>query len=267
MSYLEVQDGAELYFEYRASDSGDGPTVVFLNGMTQSTVHWKQHVEALAGRYGVLTYDARGQGRSRLGDAQLSMDRHASDLAAVFEQVGVEKAHLIGFSYGARLALGFARSRPSRVGRLVLCGQAVEPNALARVIVRSWKEVLETGGIEALAWTSLTHILGKDFLEGHEAILDGIVKATVERNDTESVKTLLEALDTYPDPGELARDVSVPAKVIYGSEDLLVHERGATRLAEILEGEVAEISGVGHTVPIEAPEKFRRQVVSFLESD
>ena len=262
MPHTTTRDSCRIFYEAsRLSD--DRPTVVLLNGMTQSTAHWNKHVDALEA-FGVVTYDARGQGQSDLGDSEITLDRHADDLAMVLDELSVETAHLVGFSHGARVALGFARHHGGRLDRLVLCSATSSPNALARTIVRGWRGVLEHGDLSGLAWASLPMILGNDFLESHENILEGIVRATVQRNSEEGVRALLEAMEHYPTVTELAADVDTPTLVMSATEDPLVTREGARELADLTGGDHVEIDGVGHTVPIEAPEEFRAHVKRFI---
>ena len=53
-------------------------------------------------------YDARAQGRSDLGERELSLERHAEDFAALLKHLEVEKVHLVGLSHGAKVALAYA---------------------------------------------------------------------------------------------------------------------------------------------------------------
>lgn len=266
MPHLKTEDGISLHYQTHGFEQ-EGPVVVFLNGMTQSTAHWNSQAKAFAELgFRVLTYDARGQGKSELGEAALSLKLHAQDLAHILDELGVAKAHMVGFSHGARVALGVANWQAERVDHLVLCSATARPTALARTIVRAWHGVLKAGGLEAMSWSSLPTILGNDFLAANEKILGGIVRASVQRNDPEGVAALLSAMMDYPDLAELAEGVSQTTLVISADQDLLVTLEGARELARLAGGSHREIKGVGHTIPIEAPEAFRQVVSEFLAS-
>ena len=75
-------------------------TIVFGNGMTQSTAHWRSHVRALSQRYGVITYDARGQGKTPAGSDPLTLPLHADDVAAMLDDAGIERAVFVGSATG-----------------------------------------------------------------------------------------------------------------------------------------------------------------------
>lgn len=263
MTICRTQDDVELYYEFDPTDAG--PPLVFLNGMTQSTAHWKRLAGSMSGEFDVLRYDARGQGDSQVGETDLTLVRHADDLCSVLDHARVARAHLVGFSHGARVALAFAARHPDRVDRLVLCSATAEPTALARTIVRSWKGILDAGGgVEALAWASLPMILGERFLQTNEKILSGIVRATVKRNHIDGVRALIDGLLRYRDLTEFAEQVRAPTLVVSADEDPLVTADGALALARLTGGRWRQVEGVGHTIPIEAPNQFRDILLDFL---
>jgi 3-oxoadipate enol-lactonase len=260
-----TDDGISLHYEY-ADGPEEATPVVFLNGMTQSTQHWNSQVGRFEDQRPVLTYDARGQGQSELGEGTPTLDRHVADLAAILQEADLPEVHLAGFSHGSRIALAFAAEHPDRVARLVCCSATAEPTGLARTIVTSWQKTLDAGGLEAMTWSALPAILGSDYLEEHEAILEGIVRASLRRNSEEGVRALLEGMADYPPLEELAGRIDAPTLVLSADEDLLVEAEGARRLAEIAGGRHREIKGCGHTIPIEKPAKFHRRVAEFLSN-
>lgn len=267
MPHLITTDGCNIFYETHGFEHDDHtkPVVVFLNGMTQSTLHWSSHARALRDQYRVLTYDARGQGQSDVGTLELTIEQHTADLTAILDHLQIDRANLVGFSHGARVALGFANHAAHRLDRLILCSATAEPTALARTIIRSWYEVLRLGGLEAMAWSSLPTILGSQYLAQNERLLSSIIKASITRNSQQGVLTLLDAMMKYPDLSELAKNVRNPTLVISASEDLLVTTHGAQQLAKLCHGEHIEFEGLGHTIPIEDPTNFRATILDFLQ--
>ncbi len=263
MPHVTTDDGTELHYAFESPESGQ-PTLVFLNGMTQSTEHWKTQVAHFRDEAGVLTYDARGQGQSELGGRDLSMPIHVSDLETLLDHLDQEHVHLLGFSHGSRIALGFTARHPSRVAKLLLCSLTAEPDARARTIIRSWREVLEAGGLEAMTWAALSDILGPEYLESHESIIDGIVEASLRRNSVEGARALMKGLETYPPNRDVAADIEVPTLVVSGEHDPLVDAEGAQQLAELTGGRHRHVEGAGHTIPIEKPNVFRDAVAEFI---
>jgi 3-oxoadipate enol-lactonase len=264
VAYITTSDGVDIFYQIQGDDSSEH-TLVFLNGMTQSTVHWKSHVRALSDDYQVVTYDARGQGKSDHDSEDFTLRRHTRDLKDILDANDMDTVTLVGFSHGGRIAAGFIDIFEERVHGLVLCGASYRDSVRSRLIVRSWRETLKRGDMTALAWTSLPVIIGEDYLHSNEQMLEGIIRATVERNSQEGVWKLLDALPDYPDMSGLVDGVSVEALVMAGENDMLVEWKDVQNLGKALDAKIVKVPGVGHTVPIEAPETFRRHLRGFLE--
>jgi 3-oxoadipate enol-lactonase len=106
--FAEV-NGTRLYYEAR----GRGPVLLFLHGFTLDLRMWKPQVEALADRFRVVTYDARGFGRSAAPGA--APYRHCDDAAALCAHLGLERVVAIGHSVGGHQTLELAIERPDLV--------------------------------------------------------------------------------------------------------------------------------------------------------
>lgn len=263
MPTLTTEDGHSLYYETHGFDAG-GPALLFLNGMTQTTRHWHTHCRDLRDERPVVAYDARGQGQSDDPVEPPTLDVHVRDLTQLIDKLDIEQVDLAGFSHGARIALGYAAERPDALRKLILCSATAESTALARTIVRSWRGVLDTGGLEALSWAALPAIVGNHFLDGHEKLVDNMVRASTERNSERGVRLLLEGMEGFPELADLAQKVAVDTLVISASDDPLVTTEGAEKLAELCGGIYGHVDDCGHTIPIERPDRFQNLLVGFL---
>ena len=263
MPYFTTKDKCHIYYETPDFDTAK-PVIVFLNGTMQNTLHWKTQAFSFKDRFRVMMYDARAQGKSDLGELGLSLERHISDLTALLEHVGVERAHLVGLSHGARVALAYAVRSPERVDRVVLCSVNAVSTRRARLTISSWLKILETSGLETLAWAILPVVFGESYLRHKQRILDGIVNAMVSRNNKQALMAHLEALMAYPPLSQMAKDFRIPCLVLSGSDDPLVSEEGAGKLAALLGGRHKHLTGIGHSIPFESPELFNKTVMEFL---
>lgn len=111
---------------------GEGPAIVLLHGLTATRRYVVMGSRALErSGYRVISYDARGHGRS--GPAadrdSYTYELLVSDLLAVLEAAGVERATLAGASMGAHTAVHFALLYPERVTGLALITPAYDPDA------------------------------------------------------------------------------------------------------------------------------------------
>ena len=267
MPFFETAAGHRLYYDIQGPDTAR-PVVVFLNGTTQSTLYWRTSGIALREHFTVLSYDARGQGLSRLGPGTLSLEGHAADLDALLDHLDFGRVHLVGLSHGAGVALTLACQYSQRVGRLVLCSAAARHSPRARAIVRSWLQILHLGGLEAMAWAALPVVFGQRFLEANHAILNKIVKAVAHRNRPQALAAHLAAILNYPSLAVSAPAIECPCLVLSSErQDPLVDSQGARELAELCRARHLETADAGHSIPVEIPDWFNRTICDFLTAD
>jgi pimeloyl-ACP methyl ester carboxylesterase len=107
-------NGTRLYYE----QTGSGPDVVLIHGLSLDRRMWAPQMPALSG-FRVTAYDVRGFGKSA---RVVAGHDPTDDLLALLDHLAIDRAYLVGMSMGGRIALDFALSHPRRVARLVLIG-------------------------------------------------------------------------------------------------------------------------------------------------
>jgi pimeloyl-ACP methyl ester carboxylesterase len=106
------------------TDAGGGqPAVLFLNGAFGTQRDWARTISGLGDRYRIVTFDARGRGRSPRAP-RYSFAADLEDLSAVIEATHLDQPILVGWSHGAALAVRYAAAHPGRVKGLVLADGA-----------------------------------------------------------------------------------------------------------------------------------------------
>jgi len=108
------------------------PLIAFLHGATMDHRMFNAQVEALAPHTRVLTWDARGHGKSQPLGAGFSLARCAEDLLAILDAEGVEQAILCGQSLGGYIAQHLYRLAPERVRALIIIGATPIAKAYSR---------------------------------------------------------------------------------------------------------------------------------------
>lgn len=102
-------DGVDIHYEVM----GEGPPVVLVHGITDSSAEWAPIDERLAADHTVVTLDLRGHGRS--GDADdYSPLAMTLDVAAVVAATGLERPLLVGHSLGGAVVTAYAAGAPAR---------------------------------------------------------------------------------------------------------------------------------------------------------
>lgn len=115
--FVEIA-GAKIYYGIH----GKGDPVILLHGGLGNSDHFAFQLPALVDKFQVIVIDSRGQGRSTLAKAKLSYHAMAEDVIAVMDNLGVERAHLAGWSDGGAIALDLAIHHPERVNRVFVIG-------------------------------------------------------------------------------------------------------------------------------------------------
>ena len=100
--------------------TGDGPPVVFVQGVGVHGDGWRPQTEALSGRHRCLSFDNRGMGRSVPAAARVSVEQMAEDALALMDACGWTSAHIVGHSLGGLAAQHLALVARERVRSLAL---------------------------------------------------------------------------------------------------------------------------------------------------
>ena len=267
--------GGRVRVDRRAAqrDEGRAP-IVLVGGMTQTLASWGAQIRPLSERREVIAYEARGQGMTELPLDDCTLPRHVDDFAALHEALALGgPVDLCGFSFGGRVALAIAAERPELVHRLVLSGVALDRGLVGRLIVRGWLAALATGDLEALARVSLPDILGPAYLQANEALVEPMVRASIERNRYDGVLALMRATIDLPEGSPWAaaplaarvRAHGIASLCLGGALDRLAPPDEVAALADALGGEHGRIEDAGHTIAIETPLSWREHALAFLD--
>ncbi|WP_089312837.1 alpha/beta fold hydrolase [Actinomadura mexicana] len=142
---------------HRYGDPAGAP-VVMLHGVTGHGARWRRTAERYLAGHSVLAPDLRGHGRST-HEPPWTVERHVADVLAMMDAEGVERADLVGHSYGGMIALHLARTAPRRVRRLLLLDPAIglEPataagEARGHLVPASFGDVAEARADRAAHW-------------------------------------------------------------------------------------------------------------------
>ena len=119
-AYVDV-DGVQTYYEV----TGDGDPVILLHGGMCAAETWDAQVTALAARYRVHVPERFGHGRTPDIEGPITYENMARHTIGFMEALGLQSAHLVGWSDGALVGLLVTLRRPGLVGKLVLIDQFV----------------------------------------------------------------------------------------------------------------------------------------------
>ncbi len=99
---------------------GKGKTVICIHGITANCRSWDVVASALSSAHRIVAMDLRGRGGSDKPPSGYSLEHHMKDIIGVMDDLGLEKAVIMGHSLGAFISLAFGARHPERVDRIVL---------------------------------------------------------------------------------------------------------------------------------------------------
>jgi pimeloyl-ACP methyl ester carboxylesterase len=244
-------NGVDLWVHQR----GSGPDVLLLAGLGDPHDVWEAQLDALGDRYRLTAPDNRGVGRTPMPAGGVSIRAMARDAAAALRELGVERAHVAGFSMGGLIAQELALAHPDAVASLALLSSYGRADALLRRTIRSW------------IWQARVADDPREFLfafsawlftrRGHEnGFVEGWVQAGLDDPHAMSTEDFCRAAEACVEHDALDRlgAIAAPTLVIAGDEDLVTPPRHARALAERIPGaRLAVLEGYAHQSFMEVP--------------
>ncbi|MGN1013730.1 MAG: alpha/beta fold hydrolase [Butyricicoccus sp.] len=103
-------------------EKGAGEPLLLLHGNGENSEYFVHQLDELSAHYRVIALDTRGHGKTPRGSVPFTIRQFAEDLASFMDAIRLEKAHILGFSDGANIAMCFAIRYPHRVNKLILNG-------------------------------------------------------------------------------------------------------------------------------------------------
>lgn len=274
---LSGHDGNLLHA--RAWGPADAPKLLLVHGWMCSIDFWRYQIDELSGDFRVIAYDQRGHGRSpEAGDC--SFDAFADDLGAVLGAIAPDGQRVLvaAHSMGAMTLAAWAGRNPAEVeARLAGCLLANTGlgDLITEAVVLRTPERL-TGLRDPLGRLLLTATVPLpasaspvgDAAVRYVAMSPGASPARVAMvrrmvlSANPSVRAAVGGAMAELDLWHAIESLAVPATVVAGEADKLTPLVHARRLAETLPElvELAELPGIGHMAPIEAPEAVNERI-------
>ncbi len=270
-----VLHGARMAYR----QAGSGPVLVLLHGIAGSSDTWLPAMRLLAERFTVVAPDFLGHGASDRPSGDYSLGGHASTVRDLLHIIGVERATIVGQSFGGGVALQFAYQYPELCERLVL----VDAGGLGREV--SWMlRLLSLPGVDFLMPVLFPPLAGEwgdsvlRFLGSH-----GFRQPRVSemwrsyRSLTESdhrqafLRTMRSVIDVGGQSvsalGRLYLAGGLPTLIVWGADDRIIPVSHAFQAqAAMPHSRLVVFEGVGHFPHAEVPDRFVEVLVDFVDS-
>jgi 3-oxoadipate enol-lactonase len=239
----KTYDDLELYYKVKGNLNAP-ETIVFLNGLTQSTDSWILMEPFFKEKYKIILMDFIFQGQSDKKGDWRDFNQHARDVKTLLEHENITKAHLIGISYST-----FAHKTPYY--------EAIE---------LSWWRALEMGGYSLMLDIMLPNVLSESYFSNPLVPID---KLKAARNDLslkpEAIFQLMKATKERKDFRKQLHKVKAETLVIQGEQDTLFPVHLAKEVQEnIKNAKLAVIKNAGHTLNLEHVVEVSATIKTFL---
>jgi pimeloyl-ACP methyl ester carboxylesterase len=254
-----------LYYE----EHGAGEPLLLVPGFGTGLWIWYRQISSLAEHFRVIAFDPRGVARSDKPDEPMTMRGYADDAAALLEALGVERAHVLGASFGGFVAQEFALAYPARTRGLILCCTSFGGPRHCPPAPETLQAIASTKGLntEERVRENLLLAFSPEFVVSNAEEVERVIRLRGENDVPEYAYTRqLQAAMAF-NAEDRAANIEAPTLVITGDADVIVpHENSANLAAKIPNASLRVVGGGSHTFFIERPEEFNSAVVEFIKS-
>jgi pimeloyl-ACP methyl ester carboxylesterase len=243
--------------------------VVFVHGNPGPADDWRDLL-ARAGELGrAIAPDMPGYGRAdKPKDFRYSVDGYAEYLAALLDQLGITRAHIVAHDFGGPWALAWAARHPGTLASATLINTGVVIDYRWHHYARIWRTpVLGEVFMATASRAGFRVLLGRENPRLTRDQLDRIYDASRSWATKHAVLKLYRATPaaTLAAPAAALRPLDRPALVIWGSQDAYVPREQAERQRQAFpSAQVELLDGHGHWVMLEDPERVASLVIPFL---
>ena len=254
-------------FLVRQVGDPDRPDVVLIHGLGgASLTEWYEVGPRLLDHFRLTIVENRSHGLSPRFTSSYEVTDVADDVAAVMEQVGLAKAHVVGYSMGGTVAQALAYRHPNLVDRLVLIATFAFHPPL-------WRWARVAGAVITRAWERLTGTGTPEVRTGY-LLATGAVKPQhaqfmweeTHRRDPDAGAAASMALFRF-DSRAWVQDIRRPTLVMIPSRDQLVPVAWQHDLASRIDGStVYMLEGAHHEVVWTHPEQIADTLIDFLSA-
>ena len=248
MSYADV-NGLHMYYE-RHGEAG-APLVLLHGGMMTVELNFAGLIPTLAQRHQVIGVELQGHGRTADIDRAITPAALADDVVALLDHLGIDRAHVLGHSMGAAVALELAVSHPDRVLSVVPISASVRPDGMHEDLMDPSRHA-----------TSTRMPTAQDFADFREAYQ----RLSPHPEHFEKFLGTLSAsnADLQGWSDEQLAGITAPTLLVMGDHDFVTIEHGALMKQLIPGSHLAVLPNTTHMNATRRPELLLPMLAEFL---
>ena len=251
-------------------DVGQGSTIVMLHGSgpgVTAWANWNKLFPLLKDEFRILAPDMAGFGfTERTKDPVYNMNNWVQQTIDFFDALNIEKAHLVGNSFGGALALAMAIKYPQRVEKLVLMGSMGVSFPLTYGLDRVWGYTPSPANME-----ELLEIFTYDHSFATKELVKTRYESSIQPGFQESFSSMFPAprqqsVEGMASNENYIRNIPHETLIIHGREDRVIPIETSLKLVQLINNAQLHIFGkCGHWTQIEHTEAFAELLRSFFK--
>lgn len=253
-----ISNDATLFYKVE----GEGFPIIFTHGASWNHLQWKKQVNFLKENYKIVTWDVRGHGESSLPKGNVNPETFSSDLVALMNHLGIEKAILCGLSMGGHISLQTAIRYPERVKGLILIGTPCSNtfNLYEKIFVPINRFSSKLIPIKFSAKIQ-AKMLSKFNPENYDYIIDAFsMMKHDEWNRVWDAVTRMESKD------DLA-NVKCPTLLLVGDHDTMTNYQQPYMQKHIPHSELKVIQNAHHGTNLDNPNMVNELILEFVKRE
>jgi 3-oxoadipate enol-lactonase len=260
MPRLRVNE-VELHYAFHGPEEGE--LLILNNGVFMNTASWAFQLPELSRRYRVLTYDMRGQGQSEHPSGRYTLEQHGDDLVALMDALGLDKAHMVGTSYGGELNLVMGIHHPERCQSLTIIASVSHSDPLLAAMIERWRLAARLGDGPAFFRLIYADVYSESFLV-HQTELIPMAEKRYAELDLAAAERLLLSFQRFNVTADLGK-IHTPTCLVSAELDILKPRRYGELMHQAIAGsEFHLIPAAGHVVFLEKTAEVNTIILGFL---
>jgi 3-oxoadipate enol-lactonase len=258
MDRTVISAGATI--SYSIDGPTDGPTLLLINSIAATRELWSSQMADFGGTHRVITYDARGHGRSSVPPGDYTIEQLGRDALAILDAEAIASAHICGISLGGITAMWLGVHAPDRVRSLTLA------NTGARIgSVEMWTErigMVREKGMAPLAEMTMPRWFTEDFRTRQPHIIERF-RTIVAACPLEGYLGCCAALRDE-DLRDAIASIQRPVRAIAGRADVATPPEALQLVHERIAGSTMVTLDAAHLSNVERAEEFSEALRDFV---
>jgi 3-oxoadipate enol-lactonase len=254
----------DLDFRYRLEGDGD-ETIVLINGLADDLETWAFQLDDFLGAgYRVLRFDNRGIGASAKPAGPYSARMLADDAKALVDLLGITDFHLMGVSMGGMIAQEYALAYGGDLRSATFGCTYAAPGPFCSRMFAMWADLAPVLGVPFVMRDVTLWAFTVPFFQQRGAELAEFERAMRYLDQPVHAYLAQLAVIQNHDTTDRLGEITVPALVLAGEEDILIPVALSRRIHEGIPGSEWATTKGGHACVWEHPAEFNRTFLDFV---